>query len=409
MNIFGKFQRRQGTARKDRSGLRQQGPATFRSIRGAGAILCMASLPFMAMVCNPFAYQDAKPDPWRVTTLAGGSAGFVNGTGANARFNTPAGLALSDDEQTLYIADRRNHCIRSLDTASGNVSTLAGNCGPANAGSADGTGAAALFTDPEHIAFNKGTLYVAGSKWIRQIDVKTARVSGLGFPRDSFDGTVISGIAIQPDGSRLYFLDQQKGRVRVVDLRSRTKELRTLVGTDTDDGDVRPQSGGPAGELPVDGVCFGTMYTAKATCLVGLFHRPRGMAISPTGEHLYLADDAANTHVVRRVYIPNGVVMSSGATLTPGEGTRVGLAQLDGVTYIADGNANRIKRMTLTTVMMEQDGIQIFAGDGVPESRDGTRLDSSFNRPAAIAANRKVDRIYVADMGSHRIRLIALP
>jgi sugar lactone lactonase YvrE len=48
-----------------------------------------------------------------VTTVAGGTMGFANGTGAAARFNHPRGLALAPDG-SLLIADRMNHCVRVL-------------------------------------------------------------------------------------------------------------------------------------------------------------------------------------------------------------------------------------------------------------------------------------------------------
>jgi sugar lactone lactonase YvrE len=54
---------------------------------------------------------------------------------ATARFNFPRGLALSKDAATLYVADGDNHRVRSVDTATGAVETLAGTGG---IGKADG-------------------------------------------------------------------------------------------------------------------------------------------------------------------------------------------------------------------------------------------------------------------------------
>ena len=94
-----------------------------------------------------------------VTTVAGpppgsanaGQAGFADGAGLTAAmFNAPSGIA-ADGFGNLYVADSGNNAIRKID-ASGNVTTLAGPLpGSASAGQsgyADGTGAAALFTNP---------------------------------------------------------------------------------------------------------------------------------------------------------------------------------------------------------------------------------------------------------------------
>ena len=97
----------------------------FQSLNQGGG-LCIASLFFMAMSCDlPGPVDDkTKPPTSGVTTPAGGSRGFANAIGRDAKFDSPAGLALSEDEQTLYIADRGNNCIRKFDIASRNVSTL---------------------------------------------------------------------------------------------------------------------------------------------------------------------------------------------------------------------------------------------------------------------------------------------
>src|SRR5215470_10182099 len=81
-----------------------------------------------------------------VTTLAGtaGITGSADGTGAAARFNAPFGVAVNG-AGIVYVADSFNQTIRKI-TAAGVVTTLAGSAGVR--GSADGTGAAARFSDP---------------------------------------------------------------------------------------------------------------------------------------------------------------------------------------------------------------------------------------------------------------------
>lgn len=55
---------------------------------------------------------------------ANGKPGFKDGKGSDALFWEPAGLALSPDGQTLYVADTNNFAVRAVDTASGSVTTL---------------------------------------------------------------------------------------------------------------------------------------------------------------------------------------------------------------------------------------------------------------------------------------------
>mmetsp|Transcript_9762 Transcript_9762/g.13252 ORF Transcript_9762/g.13252 Transcript_9762/m.13252 type:complete len:525 (-) Transcript_9762:94-1668(-) len=66
-----------------------------------------------------------------VSTFAGkGVVGFVDGTGTNATFNNPWGVAV--DNQGCVFVSGNDHCIRKI-TPAGEVSTLAGNGAPGNA------------------------------------------------------------------------------------------------------------------------------------------------------------------------------------------------------------------------------------------------------------------------------------
>lgn len=102
-------------------------------------------------------------------------AGTINGAGTSAKFKLPLGIDC--DESYVYVADAGANEIRKVDL-SGMVSSIAG--GTHSAGSADGTGNAALFNAPSGIALSTdGTaLYVADSSnnGIRKV-VITSRVT----------------------------------------------------------------------------------------------------------------------------------------------------------------------------------------------------------------------------------------
>ena len=84
-----------------------------------------------------------------VTTLAGSSCGYVDGTGTAAKFYKPAAVAVSPDGLIVVVADDSNHCIRAIALATGVVTTLAGS---GSAGDVDGTGTNAQFSRPAGIA-----------------------------------------------------------------------------------------------------------------------------------------------------------------------------------------------------------------------------------------------------------------
>jgi sugar lactone lactonase YvrE len=103
-----------------------------------------------------------------VTTLAGRAAspGSADGTGATARFRSPAGVA-ADRSGNVFVADTDNHTIRRI-SADGVVTTLAGSAG--NYGTVDGTGNVARFNSPQGIAVDaSGNVFVTSGTTIRKV------------------------------------------------------------------------------------------------------------------------------------------------------------------------------------------------------------------------------------------------
>ena len=96
----------------------------------------------------------------KVSSVAGENAGFKDGTGTQAMFNDPKGVAM-DLSGNILVADQANHSIR-LVTPAGVVTTIAGN---GKGGFLDGQGKAAQFNQPMGVAVDsKGVIYVADSQ-----------------------------------------------------------------------------------------------------------------------------------------------------------------------------------------------------------------------------------------------------
>jgi DNA-binding beta-propeller fold protein YncE len=176
-----------------------------------------------------------------VSTLAGGTPGFADGSGAAARFDTPSGLAIALDG-TLYIADSGNNAIRRI-TPDGHVSTLAGD---GVAGYRDGAGYQARFNGPIGVAIDPAGRVIVADTYndrIRAIDrdgtVQTLAGSGEPGLLDGFGAQsrfdTPCGVAIDGAG-RIHVADTGNGVVRTI----RADGLVTTLAGPVQDSPGRP-------------------------------------------------------------------------------------------------------------------------------------------------------------------------
>jgi len=194
---------------------------------------------------------------WTVTTFAGDAAnassaaafGHDDGTGTAASFFDPTSVAV-DGSGNVYVADSENYDIRKI-TPGGVVTTLAGV--PENPGDTDGTGSDARFDRPTGVAVDgSGNVYVSDTvnNLIREISpagavTTLAGIYGAGIygSRPYIDGNVSvaqftepAGIAVDGSGN-LYIADPVEDTVRKL---TPAGELTTVGGVP----DVRGSTNG---------------------------------------------------------------------------------------------------------------------------------------------------------------------
>jgi streptogramin lyase len=214
--------------------------ARFNTIGGVGID---ASGNFYA--CDIANYAIRKITPAAVvTTFAGGAEGSSNGQGTAAQFKYPVGVC-ADPSGNIYVADNKNHLIRKI-TPAGAVSTFAGS---EVIGNADGTGSIAQFEEPYGICSDaSGNIYVADnvSSRIRKITpagvvTTIAGSAGTGFA----DGNVSAAKFDQPDG---ICVDAQ-GNIYVSDYNNnRIRKITPAGAVSTIAGGLQGNNDGPAGQ-----------------------------------------------------------------------------------------------------------------------------------------------------------------
>ena len=167
-----------------------------------------------------------------VSTLAGSASGYTDGTGTSAKFNYPSGVAV-DGAGNVYVADYNNHRIRKI-TTSGVVSTLAGS----TYGYTDGTGTSAKFKYPYGVAVDgAGNVYVADryNHRIRKITASGVVSTLAGSTQGYTDGTGTSaqfaypfGVAVDGAGN-VYVADESNHRIRKITLSAGSAETTETI------------------------------------------------------------------------------------------------------------------------------------------------------------------------------------
>lgn len=323
-----------------------------------------------------------------ISTIAGqaGFLGGANGTGPDARFYMPAGIA-SDGFGNLYIADSANHVIRRM-TAAGAVTTFAGV--PGFAGSTDGTTAEARFNSPQGVALDgAGNVYVADTgnhvvRVISPVGTVSTRAGAAASP-GSIDGIGASARFFAPAGIAV----DNVGTIYVSDTSNHT--IRRIAT----DGVVTTYAGSPGSAAHFD-----------STGSIARFNTPVGLAIDGFG-NLYVADSF--NHVIRKITAGANVTTLAGlannAGITDGTGVAARFnrpmaiaVDTAGNVYVADTFSSTIRKVTAAG------DVTTLAGHaGATGSLDGSGSAARFNQPQGIAVDF-ASNVYIADTRNHTIR-----
>ncbi len=222
-----------------------------------------------------------------VTTIAGGSPSFVDGSSTIARFSSPSDIAI-DALGNIIVADTDNHRIRSISTG-GIVSTIAGS----DFGFADGASATAMFFQPRGVAIDAlGNILVADSSShrVRSISSDGTVTTIAGAPTGSITGDFMDGATSTARFNNPFGIAvDSRGNIIIAD--SDNHRIRSI----STDGIVRTIAGGS--EDFADGIGA-----------VARFNFPTGVVIDSRG-NIIVADNL--NHRMRKIDRTNFVLVGT--------------------------------------------------------------------------------------------------
>lgn len=305
-----------------------------------------------------------------VTTIAGSTQGFANGTGAAAKFSRPASIAL-DASGNMYVTELfgANTKIRKI-TPAGVVSTYAGS--GLSSGPIDGAAADARFVDARGLAVNTAGEVLVGEFGVNLIrKITTAGVvstfAGQQGILGNANGTGIAAQFSRPIGvvfdsaGNLYVADSANNKIRKI---TPAGVVSNFAGSGT--------SGTTDGSSTTAQFLFPSIIAADAANNIYTIDGPKLRKITPSG-------DVSSIILSSEVSI-GGIVFDSAGNL-----------------YYTDGN--KVKKRTTTGVETT------IAGAATGGFADGTGANARFETLEGIAIDAS-GSLYLCDGFNHKIRKI---
>jgi uncharacterized protein YjdB/sugar lactone lactonase YvrE len=375
-----------------------------KALKAGGSAIITAMLDGKTATCT----VTVKNRVLTVSTLAGSILGTDNGTGDQAQFNMPSGLAV-DAQGNIFVADKGNSLIRKI-TPAGVVTTLPFGWG--TSGKLEGE-----LRNPNDVAVDaQGVIYVAEnnnnriSKLVNETTM-TIFAGDPGTPGDPTDGFGDNYQGVTPPNAG--FADSPTSPTKFYDPRGIAVDaagnvyvadrLNYKIRKITTDGTVSTVAGT-------------TRWYLDGPKSIAQFKAVRSVAVDAAGI-LYVVGE--NENVVRRVATDGRVTTLAGTseygyrdgqvTIAPDLTGAQFQGPMSGVAVDAAGN--------VYVVEMEQSRIRKISTDGTVSTLvgsagtgyvDGSGDVAKFNNPMGIWVNAEGTLLYVADSRNHRIRKITI-
>ncbi|WP_369201981.1 NHL domain-containing thioredoxin family protein [Streptomyces sp. PU-14G] len=302
-----------------------------------------------------------------VRRIGDGERGLTDGGPEAARFNEPQGLALLPDGAVL-VADTVNHALRRVDLTTGAVTTLAGTGEQWWQGApTEGAAREIALSSPWDVAYFEGRVWIAMAG-VHQLWTYDPVSGAVGVAAGTTNEGLVdgpageawfaqpSGLAVSPDGTRLWVADSETSALRWVEADGDGAfAVRTAVGTGLFDFGHRD---GPADQA--------------------LFQHPLGVTALPGGS---VAVCDTYNHALRRYDPATGEVDTLATDLREPSGA-VLAADGSGEIVVVESARHRLTRLRLPEDAVRVEGVAHHTQRAATEVAAGVlSLDVVFQAP----------------------------